>query len=114
MKLNLEDTFIAAQSIEWETVDKGVQRKILGHDDELMMVSVQFEKGAVGSLHHHIHRQVSYVASGSFEVTIDGKMQVLNQGDCFFVTPDLVHGVLALEAGILVDVFTPTRKDFLK
>ncbi len=114
MKFNLEATFVDAQYIAWETVDDGVQRKILGHDDQLMMVCVQFEKGAIGSLHHHIHRQVTYVASGSFEVTIDGKMKVLKQGDCFFVAPDLLHGVMALEAGILVDVFTPERKDFLK
>lgn len=106
--------FIAQDSIEWETVDKGVQRKILGYDDQAMMVVVKFEKGAIGSLHHHVHRQVSYVQSGVFEVTIDGEKQVLKQGDCFFVAPDLVHGVVALENGTLVDVFTPSRQDFLK
>lgn len=77
------------------------------------MVIVQFEKGAVGSLHHHIHRQLSYVAAGKFEVTIDGKQKILKYGDCFFVAPDLVHGVVALDEGTLVDVFTPVREDFL-
>jgi quercetin dioxygenase-like cupin family protein len=78
-----------------------------------MMVCVRFEKGAIGTLHHHIHRQISYVESGSFEVTIDGNKKVLNQGDCFFVAPDLVHGVVALEAGTLIDIFAPARQDFL-
>ena len=55
-----------------------------------MMVIVNFEKGAVGSLHHHVHRQVSDVVSGRFEVCIDGKQQILKQGDCFFVAPDLL------------------------
>ncbi len=77
------------------------------------MVLVRFEKGAIGSLHHHRHRQVSYVESGSFEVTIEGRSEVLKQGDSFFVAPDLVHGVVALEAGCLVDVFSPAREDFL-
>jgi quercetin dioxygenase-like cupin family protein len=78
-----------------------------------MMVLVRFEKGAIGTLHHHVHRQVSYVASGSFEVTIGGEKHILKQGDSFFVAPDLVHGVISLEAGSLVDVFTPAREDFM-
>lgn len=109
-----EQSFINAADIEWETVDKGVERKILGYDEHLMMVCIRFEKGAIGSLHHHFQRQISYVESGRFEVNIDGKKSVLQKGDCFFVAPDLVHGVLALEKGILIDVFTPARMDFLK
>lgn len=106
--------FILAGNIEWQTVDPGVQRKILGYDEHLMMVCVKFEKGAIGSLHHHVHRQATYVQEGSFEVTLDGQKTVLKQGDCFFVAPDLIHGVVALEPGMLVDVFAPARQDFLK
>src|SRR5215210_4796811 len=106
--------FISSGNMEWETVGNGVERKILGYDDEVMMVCVRFEKGAIGSLHHHVHRQISYVESGRFEVSIDGKRSVLEKGDCFFVAPDLVHGVVALEKGTLVDVFTPARMDFLQ
>jgi len=114
MKLSEAQAFINAANIEWETVDKGVERKILGYDDQVMMVCVRFEKDAIGSLHHHVHRQISYVESGRFEVSIEGKKSILEKGDCFFVAPDLVHGVVALEKGTLVDVFTPARLDFLK
>jgi quercetin dioxygenase-like cupin family protein len=38
---------------------------------------------------------------------------VLRSGDSFFVSADLIHGVVALEAGTLIDVFTPAREDFL-
>jgi quercetin dioxygenase-like cupin family protein len=114
MKLAESQAFNNSGNIKWETVDKGVERKILGYDDQLMMVSVRFEKDATGSLHHHVHRQISYVESGRFEVNIDGKKSVLEKGDCFRVAPGLVHGVVALEKGILVDVFTPARMDFLE
>lgn len=113
MKSTEEKSFINSGNIEWETVDKGVERKILGYDDQVMMVCVRFEKDAIGSLHHHFQRQITYVESGRFEVTIDGKKSILEKGDCFFVAPDLVHGVMALEKGTLVDVFTPARMDFL-
>ncbi|RNI35319.1 cupin domain-containing protein [Hanamia caeni] len=113
MKPKAGKAFIHSKEISWEQTGHGVERKILGFDDQVMMVCVRFEKDAAGSLHHHVHRQISYVESGRFEVTIDGKKNILGQGDCFFVAPDLVHGVVALEEGILVDIFTPARKDFL-
>lgn len=106
-------TFVSGQG-DWENVGPGVTRKILGFDKELMLVCARFEKGAVGTLHHHPHRQVTYVASGRFEVEIDGEKQTLDEGDSFFVGPELVHGAKALEAGTLVDVFAPAREDFLK
>ena len=105
--------FIFSDDTEWQAVDAGVSRKVMGYDGGIMMVLVRFEEGAVGVLHHHEHRQVSYVASGSFEATIDGEKSILKAGDGYMVRPNLVHGVVALEAGMLVDVFSPAREDFL-
>src|SRR5215218_4780061 len=97
--------FIKSGDINWETVGAGVERKVLGYDEQVMMVCVRFKKGAIGTLHHHVHRQITYIESGSFEVIIDGSKSILQKGDCFFVTPDLEHGVVALEQGMLVDIF---------
>lgn len=111
MKVNKQ--FIQSENREWEEVDTGVKRKILGYDDFLMMVHVKFDKGAIGSVHHHIHRQVTFVESGIFEVTINGEKRQLKEGDSFFIAPDVPHGVVAIEAGSLIDVFAPVRTDFL-
>jgi len=54
------------------------------------------------------------VVSGEFEVTINNVKKVLKKGDAFYTAPDLNHGVLCLEAGTLIDVFNPTRLDFLQ
>ena len=104
-----------AQAGEGETVvlAPGNTRKVLIHTPELMQVEFGFDKGAAGAPHSHPHVQVSYVAEGSFEVTIDGKTEVVGQGGSFIVPSGLVHGVVALEKGRLVDVFTPLRADFL-
>lgn len=106
--------FVDAENKEWETVAPGVRRKVLGYDEHLMMVCVDFEKGAIGASHSHPHRQVTYVASGRFEVKIGDEERVLQVGDSFFVPPGIVHSVIALEEGRLIDVFTPSRLDFLK
>lgn len=60
-----------------------------------------------------IRTQVSYVAEGSFDVTVDGVTTRLTAGSSFVVAPNLVHGVVALAPGLLIDTFTPCREDFL-
>jgi len=97
-----------------DAVEIGITRQVLGYDAELMMVKIAFRSGSVGALHAHPHRQVTYVVHGRFEATIDGCTSVVEAGDCFFVPPDTVHGVLALEDGVLIDVFAPAREEFLK
>ena len=108
-----EAAFVRRDETPWETVGAGVRRQILGHGPDLMMVAVEFERGAVGTIHRHPHRQVTYVAAGTFAVTVDGVERVLGAGDCFYVAADLDHGVVAHEPGTLIDVFTPAREDFL-
>jgi quercetin dioxygenase-like cupin family protein len=105
--------FAHAKTVGWMTTSDGNRRRVLVHTDELMVVEFAFDKGAVGALHSHAHVQASYVAEGRFEVTIDGRTATLEQGDSFIVPSNLVHGVKALEAGRLVDSFTPHRADFL-
>src|SRR5262245_31091815 len=75
--------FVLSAAAPWERVGDGVRRQILGHGDDLMMVTVEFEAGAIGALHSHSHRQVTYVVRGQFETTIDGERKVLEAGDCF-------------------------------
>lgn len=97
----------------WTDLGGGNRRRILLHTDELMMVEFAFEEGGVGAPHSHPHVQASYVAQGRFEVTVGDRTDVLSAGDSFIVPSNVVHGVVALEAGRLVDSFTPHRADFL-
>ena len=92
----------------------GVSRKILVHDEKMMAVEVCFEEGAVGALHKHPHVQISYVLEGSFEATIGDETKVINVGDTYYTAPDVSHGVVCLQKGKLLDVFTPEREDFLR
>ena len=78
-----------------------------------MMVKVKFDQGAIGSMHEHYHSQATYVVSGKFELTIGDKKEILSAGDGYYVAPDELHGCVCLEAGILIDTFSPVRADFL-
>ena len=108
------DLFRYSPKSKAEEVGPGLKRLLLGHDEHLMLVKVWFEKGAVGEVHSHPHSQGSYVIEGAFEVEVDGKTQVLGPGGSFFVPSGAAHGAVCLEEGILLDVFSPTRRDFLE
>lgn len=99
--------------IDAEKAGEGVQRKILSYTDELMCVENHFEKGAVGALHHHPHTQITYVVSGKFEFTIDGVKKVVAAGDSMLKKDSVEHGCVCLEEGILLDIFSPMREDFV-
>ena len=91
----------------------GSTRRVILDLPELMLVEFTFEAGGIGALHSHPHLQTSYVAEGTFEVTIDGETRTLGPGGAYIVPSGLVHGVKALTAGRLIDSFTPRRDDFL-
>lgn len=110
----LSDVFFQTENKEWEKVSDGIQRQFVGYDTQIMMVKVKFKKGAIGYVHDHFHAQATYVESGSFEVTIDNEKKVLKAGDGFYIPPNISHGAVCLENGILIDVFSPMREDFLE
>jgi quercetin dioxygenase-like cupin family protein len=106
--------FIFKNDSEWEIIGDGVRRKILAYEKDMMLVVFEFKKGSIGYLHHHPHKQVGYIVEGSFEVTINGEKKILKAGDAYLTLPNIEHGVVAQEESVLIDVFTPYRKDFLK
>ena len=107
------DIVCHADQMEWEDLGGGVSRKILGWDNQIMMVNVKFDKGAIGSPHQHFQTQTTYCAKGRFEFTIGGEKKVIGEGDGIYIPPNVIHGAVCLEEGNLIDVFSPVREDFL-
>lgn len=90
-------------------------RKILSHNGSIMIVENYFKKGGIGAAHaHDNHEQIAYVVKGSFEVTVGDETKILKEGDSFYAGKNVMHGVVALEDALLLDVFSPIREDFLK
>ena len=92
---------------------KGMTRRVLSYNDAIMTVEVGFETGAEGAVHTHPHTQCSYVLSGKFLYSVEEESVELNPGDSIVVPSGLPHGTVCLEKGVLLDIFTPMRKDFL-
>ena len=105
--------FIPADSQEWEVFGPGLERKILGYTDDLMVVRVKFVKDGLAAMHAHPHTQSSYIASGKYEFTVDGEMRVVQEGDGILIKPNQQHQCKCLEPGIVIDTFSPMREDFI-
>lgn len=101
------------EDIVLENCAEGVNRRILAYADEMMCVENHFEKGAVGALHHHPHTQITYVVSGKFEFEVAGEKRIVKAGDALLKRDSVEHGCVCLEAGILLDIFTPMREEFV-
>lgn len=105
--------FVRNSETPMEEVGPGLKRQILGYNNEIMAVRAIFEEGAVGEMHKHPHSQVAYVVSGKFDVTVGDETKTLVAGDSFYVAPEVMHGAVCTEAGVLIDMFSPVREDFL-
>ena len=106
--------FLIGNEIPQEDADQGIKRQLFGYGDTILMARVTFEEGAVGTVHAHEHAQATYVESGEFDVFVDGVEKRLGAGDGFYVQPNLDHGAVCRKPGVLIDVFSPARLDFLE
>jgi quercetin dioxygenase-like cupin family protein len=106
--------FVFNDNVQFDILNNKSKRKVLAHSNNLMVVEVYFDKDGIGAEHTHPHEQITYVASGKFEFMNDGEKRVVCAGDSIHFAPNASHGTKCLEAGKVIDVFTPARKDFLK
>ena len=109
----INDRWVSHDDVTPQDQGNGVIRRVLAYSKDLMCVENTFEKGAVGALHHHPHTQITYVVSGVFEFEIDGVKKTVRAGDTMLKTDSVEHGCVCLETGILLDIFTPMREDFV-
>lgn len=105
--------FIMNDQVQEVVCGDGIRRKVLAYNQEMMMCEITFSKGAVGEMHSHPHTQTTYVLDGVFEFTIGDEKRVVYKGDSLLMPADVPHGTVALEDGVLLDIFSPMRADFL-
>ena len=106
--------FLLDENHEWEVVGEGVKRKIMGYDNKIMLVKVHFSEGGIGYKHEHYHSQVTYIEGGEFEFSIGEETKLVKAGDSVYIPPNVLHGAICKKEGILIDVFSPIREDFME
>lgn len=104
--------FVFRQDAQPEPAN-GMTRRVLAYNDAIMAVENTFETGSIGAMHSHVHDQIAYIVEGSFDFTVGSETRTVRKGDSLVLPSNVPHGCKCLEAGIVLDVFTPMRKDFV-
>ncbi|MFC3898194.1 cupin domain-containing protein [Lentzea rhizosphaerae] len=90
-------------------------RRVLAHNDKLMIVEHVMEAGSVFPRHNHPHEQLAYLISGHIRVQFgDDEPIEARAGDSFVVRGGVDHQVWAIEKSVALDVFTPYREDYVE
>ena len=105
--------FCLSEEVDEISRSEGRTRKVLSYSKDLMVCELHFDKGAAAAPHKHVHEQISYVVSGVFEATVGDEKSILKVGDSVYDPSKVIHGILCLEEGVLLDIFTPMREDFI-
>lgn len=109
----MKASVVFSKDVALQDLGGGVSRRVLAYNPQLMIVEVHFDQGGVGTVHTHSHCQSTYVQSGKFRFSIGDELVVVGPGDTIAFPSAIPHGTLCLESGVLLDIFTPMREDFL-
>ncbi len=66
------------------------------------------------AIHHHEAEQTMIVTGGACDMTVDGKLYHLEEGDVIILPSNLEHGTYVSDRGLrAIDVFSPPRQDIV-
>ncbi|MCD8049623.1 MAG: cupin domain-containing protein [Clostridia bacterium] len=94
-------------------VFKGVLLDSLAYGEKSQVTKMNYVVGNFASPHTHPHEQSGYVISGKYELVVDDEKYELTAGDSYSIPGNRTHSFRVLEAGEVVDVFTPPREDYM-
>ena len=91
----------------------GIERQMVV-GEKVMVCRFTFQPFVVTDVHSHPHEQITLVAAGKVEFTVNGDTVIANAGDVLYFPSNHRHGATMLdEKVVLIDIFSPVREDFL-
>lgn len=92
---------------------KGVNFELLSMGKKSMITKMNYKAGNKVPSHNHPNEQAGYVVSGKIRIMFADKDQILTHGDSYVIPENINHSVEVIEAGEVIDVFTPPRNDYI-
>ncbi|MFW9940951.1 MAG: cupin domain-containing protein [Candidatus Thorarchaeota archaeon] len=102
-------TFVQMEGLE-TTILTGL------HGEKMMMALNATLPGHTVPIHSHKHEQIGMVYAGEAKLIIGDEERIVRKGDFFCIPANTPHGDTCMgnEPFIMLDIFYPSRKDFLK
>jgi quercetin dioxygenase-like cupin family protein len=91
----------------------GVDFVVLSIGESSMVTKMLYKTTNFVPFHKHPNEQSGYIISGKYKLKFDGEEYLLSEGDTYSIPANVEHSIEIIEAGQVVDVFTPIRQDYL-
>ncbi len=105
---------VKAADADFFCPEPGLLRRILAHNEKVMLVEHRMEPTWVGARHSHPHDQMVYIVKGRLLFTCGTDEFEASAGDSFVLKGGIEHCARALgEPAVVLDVFTPYREDYV-
>jgi len=91
----------------------GVAFEVLAIGKESMVTKMPYKDADFVPFHKHPNEQNGYVITGRYKLMFDQKEYLLVKGDSYSIPANMEHSMEIIEAGEIIDVFTPVRQDYL-
>ena len=91
----------------------GVNFVLLAHGPKSMVTKMLYKLSDSVPIHAHPNEQSGYVISGKYRLSFQDYDCVLMPGDTYSIPANVEHSIEIIEAGEVVDFFTPPREDYL-
>ena len=105
--------FYKKNTDEYKEIIPGVRLKTLTYGEKTMMSEFLIEQGDSLPKHHHSCEQTGYLVSGFMLLTIGDESFDVTPGDSWCVKPNVPHSTAAIKDSVVIEVFSPVRKEYL-
>jgi|TARA_B110000263_G_scaffold231716_1_gene227208 quercetin dioxygenase-like cupin family protein len=103
------------EAIELETVNQGMQRRIVT-GAKMTVARIYFDDGFIVPMHSHHNEQITQVLKGQMRFAFGGdepKELVLGAGDVVVIPADVPHQATCIGEVEEIDMWAPRRDDWL-
>jgi len=91
---------------------KGIYRRTLCFNNEIMLCHFNLKKNSEIPIHQHREHQVGYVIRGKMEFFTEDGNFVVEKGNSYIFQSNEKHGAKILEDTELIDIFNPSRPEY--
>ena len=105
-------SFIKLNHFDQKEIIPGYKVRFV-HSENMTFAYWDIKEGAPLPEHSHSHEQVANMIEGEFELTVEGKTEILKPNSVTIIPSNAKHSGKALTNCRIIDVFYPIREDYL-
>ena len=91
----------------------GVNFVVLARGKDSMITKMLYKAEDRVPFHQHPNEQIGYVISGKYRLRFGEFDQEIVPGDSYSIPKNVEHSIEIIEAGEVLDCFSPPRQDYL-